>query len=148
MANILLVYGSTTGNTESVAKTLAKNFQAAGHEAQVLDAAKAEPAGLCQGRDLVVFGCSTWGQDEIVLQDDFQPLFAGFDQIGAAGVRCAVFGCGDEDYTFFCGAVDAITDRLAALGAQVIGGKLKINGDPEQAGAAVDQWGQDLLSAL
>ena len=148
MANILIVYGSTTGNTEWAAQALGRQFQAAGQEAEVLNAARAVPAGLCQGRDLVVFGCSTWGQDEIELQDDFQPLFERFDQIGADGVKCAVFGCGDRDYTFFCGAVDVITERLAALGAQVLGEKLKINGDPSEAADSLDKWGRGLLAAL
>ncbi len=148
MSKILIVFGSTTGNTEWVAGEVAKQLQAAGHEVETKNAGRVGAAGLCQGRDLVLFGCSTWGQDEIELQEDFQPLFEAFDQIGAAGVKAAVFGCGDEDYDHFCGAVTAIGDKLAALGAKVVADGLKINGDPADAAGAIKDWTAKVAAAL
>ncbi|MDR2199404.1 MAG: flavodoxin [Deltaproteobacteria bacterium] len=148
MANILIVYGSTTGNTESVAGRLEKQLSAAGHSVQKLKAADASPQGLCAGKDLVLFGCSTWGDDEIELQEDFVPLFESFDKIQAKGVKTAVFGCGDEDYKYFCGAVDAIAAKLGELGSAVVGGKLKINGDPDDAADSIKSWGDGVLAAL
>jgi flavodoxin short chain len=97
---------------------------------------------------MVLFGCSTWGSDDIELQDDFIPLFEAFDSIGASGVKTAVFGCGDEDYTHFCGAVDAITDKLNSLGSKVVGDKLKINGDPGDSAEAIKTWGQGVIAAI
>ncbi|MDR1111764.1 MAG: flavodoxin [Deltaproteobacteria bacterium] len=148
MANVLIVYGSTTGNTEWVAGQLSDQIKAAGHSVQTAKAAGVSPSGLCSGKDMVLFGCSTWGQDEIELQDDFIPLYEAFDSIGASGVKTAVFGCGDEDYTHFCGAVDAITDKLTAVGAKVVGGKLKINGDPGESADAIKTWGQGVISSI
>jgi flavodoxin short chain len=148
MANVLIVYGSTTGNTESVAQSLARQIKEAGHSVDSLKAASATADGLCKGRDLVLFGCSTWGDDEIELQEDFIPLFESFDKIGASGVKTAVFGCGDEDYKYFCGAVDSIADRLAELGSNVVGGRLKINGDPDEAADAVKAWGSGVIAQI
>ncbi|MDR2339166.1 MAG: flavodoxin [Deltaproteobacteria bacterium] len=148
MANVLIVYGSTTGNTESVASRLEKQFKDAGNSVESVKAANANADGLCAGKDLVLFGCSTWGDDEIELQEDFIPLFESFDKIQAKGVKTAVFGCGDEDYKYFCGAVDAISDKLGELGANVVGGKLKINGDPDESADAVKSWGEGVLAAL
>ncbi|MDR0622628.1 MAG: flavodoxin [Deltaproteobacteria bacterium] len=148
MGNVLIVYGSTTGNTEWVASQLSEQIKAAGHTVQTAKAGGIAPSGLCSGKDLVLFGCSTWGQDEIELQDDFIPLFEAFDSIGASGVKTAVFGCGDEDYTHFCGAVDAITDKLNNLGSKVVGGKLKINGDPGDSTDTIKSWGQGVISAI
>ncbi|MDR1044308.1 MAG: flavodoxin [Candidatus Adiutrix sp.] len=148
MANVLIVYGSTTGNTEWVAGQLKEVWAAAGNDVEVVSAGKAKADGLCQGRDLVAFGCSTWGQDEVELQDDFIPLFEKFDSLGAGGVKTAVFGCGDEDYTHFCGAVDAITEKLEALGAKLLGGKLKINGDPGDSAAEIKSWASAVASAM
>lgn len=147
MANVLIVYGSTTGNTQWVAGEVKKILEGAGHSVEVKSADSVEADGLCSGRDLVIFGCSTWGQDEIELQDDFASLFEAFDQIGASGVKSAVFGCGDEDYTFFCGAVDAIYEKLEALGADLTGGKLKINGDPADSESAIKSWAAGLAEA-
>ncbi|MDR2368373.1 MAG: flavodoxin [Deltaproteobacteria bacterium] len=148
MGNVLIVYGSTTGNTEWVAGQLSEQIKAAGHTVQTAKAGSIAPSGLCSGKDMVLFGCSTWGQDEIELQDDFIPLFEAFDSIGASGVKTAVFGCGDEDYTHFCGAVDAITDKLNGLGSKVVGGKLKINGDPGDSADAIKTWGQGIISSI
>jgi flavodoxin short chain len=148
MANVLIVYGSTTGNTESVALRLEKQLKDAGHSVEKLKAANANATGLCSGKDLVLFGCSTWGDDEIELQEDFIPLFESFDKIQAGGVKTAVFGCGDEDYKYFCGAVDSITDKLTELGSTVVGGKLKINGDPDDSVDSIQNWGAGVLAAL
>jgi flavodoxin short chain len=148
MANVLIVYGSTTGNTEWVAGKLQDQIKAAGHSVDCEKVGGVKASGLCSGKDLVLFGCSTWGQDEIELQDDFIPLYEAFDSIGASGVKTAVFGCGDEDYTHFCGAVDAITEKLNALGSTVVGGKLKINGDPGDSEEAIKNWGQGVISNI
>ena len=148
MANVLIVYGSTTGNTENVAETIGKILTDGGHAVTVLDVAKATAAGICNGRDCVLFGCSTWGDDEIELQDDFVPFFDAFDSIGAKGVKCASFGCGDTSYTYFCGAVDAINERLEKLGANVIVTGLKIDGDPSAAKGDIDSWAGEVMAAL
>lgn len=139
MASALIVYGSTTGNTEYVAEAAGRVLAERGLSVKVVNVASVEAPGLCEGYDLVLFGCSTWGDDSIELQDDFIPLFDDFDQIGAAGKKTAVFGCGLSSYTYFCGAVDAIEEKLAALGAQVID-TLKIDGDPQSEKAEIESW--------
>lgn len=148
MAKVLIVYGSTTGNTESVAETVGNALEASSHKVTLLDAAKASPAGLCDGYDCVLFGCSTWGDDTIEFQDDFVSLFESFDSIGVSGVKAAAFGCGDSGYTYFCGAVDSINERLEELGAEVIAAGLKIDGDPSSAKGDIDAWAAEVIAAL
>ena len=148
MANVLIVYGSTTGNTENVAETVARTLQNGGHKVTTLDVGKADPANLCAGYDCVLFGCSTWGDDSIEFQDDFVPLFDAFDSIGVKGVKAAAFGCGDSSYTYFCGAVDSICERLDELGANIIAAGLKIDGDPAAAKDDVDAWAGEVMAAL
>ena len=148
MSKVLIVYGSTTGNTEWVSKEIEKKMVAAGHETVIKKADQVTAAGLCPGYDLVAFGCSTWGMDEIEFQEDFIPLFEHFDKIEASGVKTAVFGCGDDSYDYYCGAVDAMDDRLKELGSQVVGNKLKINGDPEESVDDIESWATAILAAL
>ena len=119
-----------------------------GHAVASLDVSKAKPAGLCQGYDCVLFGCSTWGEDTIELQDDFIPLFDAFDAIGAKDVKVGAFGCGDSSYTYYCGAVDAIEERLGELGAKVIVTGCKIDGDPQDAKGELEAWAKDVMAAL
>lgn len=148
MANVLIVYGSTTGNTETVANDIAGIIKGAGHAVTVLDAGSAKAAGLCAGYDCVLFGCSTWGDDAIELQDDFIPLFDAFDSIGASGVKVASFGCGDSSYTYYCGAVDSINEKLEQLGGKMIAQGLKIDGDPSDASDDIEAWAKAVAAAL
>lgn len=145
MASALIVYGSTTGNTEYVAGVVERVLAESGAAVKKIDAADAGAEGLCDGYDLVVFGCSTWGDDSIELQDDFIPLFEAFDGINAKGKNTAVFGCGDSGYTYFCGAVDAIEEKLAALGAEVLD-TLKIDGDPQSERSEIEAWAQGVVA--
>ena len=131
-----------------MANDIAGILKGGGHAVTVLDAGKAKPEGLCAGRDCVLFGCSTWGDDTIELQDDFVSLFDSFDAIGASGVKTAAFGCGDTSYTYFCGAVDAINEKLATLGAKNVTDGLKIDGDPADAKSDIEAWAGEVMAAL
>ncbi|MDR2503533.1 MAG: flavodoxin [Deltaproteobacteria bacterium] len=148
MSNVLIVYGSTTGNTEGVANDIADLLKQGGKNVTVLNASEAKAQGLCAGRDCVLFGCSTWGYDAVELQDDFASLFEAFDAIGASGVKAAVFGCGDSGYPHFCGAVDAIAQKLEELGAQLMADSLKIDGDPAEAGDDIKAWAKNIMAAV
>lgn len=144
MSSALIVYGSTTGNTEYVAGLAERILQESCDKVTKLDASNAESDGLCDGYDIILFGCSTWGDDSIELQDDFIPLFDNFDQIKAAGKKVAVFGCGDSSYEYFCGAVDAIEQKLGDLGAEVLD-TLKIDGDPQSEKDEIEAWTRQVI---
>ena len=148
MAAILIVYGSTIGNTREAAEMLEETFKGAGAAVTLLDVSDAAPDGLCADYDLVLFGCSTWGDEDIELQPDFVPLFESFDKIAARGKKVAVFGCGDSSYKWFCGAVDAIEEKLKQLGAELLNSGLKIDGDPGEAGAEINAWAGQLVKVL
>ncbi len=145
MKSALIVYGSTTGNTAFVADMAGTLLGQADFNVTILDAAKATAAGLCDNYDLILFGCSTWGDDEIELQDDFIPLFDDFDNINAQNKKVGVFGCGDSSYTYYCGAVDAIEQKLDAMGATVID-TLKIDGDPQSEKGSIEKWVASILA--
>ncbi len=146
MAKALIVYGSTTGNTEYVADIAESVLKSSGFEVTKSNVSSVSAAGLCDGYDLSLFGCSTWGDDSIELQDDFIPLFDDLDKINAGGKKTAVFGCGLSDYTHFCGAVDAIEQKLNALGATVVD-TLKIDGDPQTERAEIEAWAKRVATA-
>jgi flavodoxin short chain len=146
MSKALIVFGSTTGNTETAAAFVAKGLQAKGVESSIKNAADVEAKDLANGYDLVLFGCSTWGEEEIELQDDFIPLYDSFEDAGLSGKKVAVFGCGDSSYTYYCGAVDAIQEKAEGLGADIVSDSLKIDGDPD--GAEISSWAEDLASRL
>lgn len=148
MANILVAYGSSTGNTATVAQMIGSRLQAEGHTVSIRDVAKLRAENLCDAFDAVLFGCSTWGYDEIELQPDFETLYENFSKIGAAGKKVAVFGCGEVTYPYFCGAVDQIEQQLASLDAILVTSGLKVDGEPQDMLDDVLAWADEINRAL
>ena len=145
---VLIVYGSETGNTESLAEAIAARIRAAGHEATLLNAADAAAEGLCDGYDAALFGCSAWGTDEVELQGDFNALFEEFGSIGIRGRKAACFASGDSSFEHFCGAVDLIGEKLAALGATIVEDGLRVEGGYADNRDEVDAWADRIIAAL
>ena len=142
MSKVLIVFGSSTGNTEGIAQKLEEIIAAAGHEVTLKN------AGLAEGYDAVLLGCSAWGDDELELQDDFIPLYENMEGMGLSGVRLAAFASGDSSYTHFCGAVDAIEARGKDLGARIVAEGLKVDGTASDAPDAVQEFAAAVLAAL
>lgn len=148
MSKVLIVYGSSTGNTESIAAKLEELVVAGGHEVKLVNAAEAQAEHLARDYEAVLFGCSAWGTDDLELQDDFAPLFEEFDRMDLQGRKVAAFASGDREYEHFCGAVDAIESRATELGALVIAEGLKMEGDAMSDPEAVRGFAEDVLKKL
>ena len=133
MAKTLIIYGSTTGNTEHTARLIGERLGKIGLGVTVEDVSSVQAGILTDDADLVLLGCSTWGDDDIELQEDFAEFLDTLDGLDLGGKKMAVFGCGDSSYTHFCGAVDAIEEKLEELGAALVVQGLKIDGDPDDA---------------
>jgi flavodoxin short chain len=147
MTTILIVYGSTTGNTETVASMLEKQLAAKGLKITCKNVTDT-PVDELKSYGLVLLGCSTWGEDEIELQDDFIPFYEALDTTVLKGRKIAVFGCGDSSYTYFCGAVDAIEDKVKASGGKLLIEGLKVDGEPGDARKEILDWADELAAAL
>jgi len=145
MKTALIIYGSTTGNTEYVAETLADYLKGYDWEVTLSNVADAGVDELETNYSLYLLGCSTWGEEEIELQDDFNDFYDNMTgDLRLSGKLFAIFGCGDSSYEHFCGAVDSIEDRVVDLGATIAGDSLKIDGDPEPAD--INEWIADITS--
>ncbi len=146
MPKALIVYGSTTGNTETAARYIANTLTDKGFTIETKSASDVSAPELGAGYDVVLLGCSTWGDDEIELQDDFIPLYDELENSGLDGKKVAVFGCGDSSYTYFCGAVDAIEEKMEGVGASLVTDSLKIDGDPDRDDVVA--WAEEVASKL
>lgn len=140
MSSVRIVYGSSTGNTASIAEKIGALLRKAGHEVVVEDAATVQATGLAAGYDALFLGCSAWGEDTLELQDDFIPLFEHMDDMGLKGVKLAAFASGDSSYEHYCGAVDAIEARGKELGAVLIAEGLKVEGDANADPDAIEAF--------
>ena len=148
MSKVLIVFGSSTGNTEGIAQKLEEIIAAAGHDVTLKNAADVDADGLAEGYDAVLLGCSAWGDDELELQDDFIPLYENMEAMGLSGAKLSAFASGDSSYTHFCGAVDAIEAKGKDLGAQIVAEGLKVDGTVSDAPDAVQEFAAAVLAAL
>ncbi|WP_419785963.1 flavodoxin [Pseudodesulfovibrio sp.] len=144
MSKALIVFGSTTGNTESVSDEIAKVLKNKGHDVEIRNASGVTVENLADGFDAVLLGSSTWGDEDIEFQDDFVPIYENLEQAGLKGHKVGVFGCGDSSYTHFCGAVDALEEKAESLGAEIMGDSLRIDGDPDTG--EITAWAESISS--
>ncbi|MDE6468691.1 MAG: flavodoxin domain-containing protein, partial [Muribaculaceae bacterium] len=84
-----IFYGSTTGTTAELAKTIAKEIGVA--DADIHDVASTAPARLGD-YDFIILGSSTWGDGD--LQDDWFDFVDGAQALDLDGKKIAIFGCG------------------------------------------------------
>jgi flavodoxin I len=118
MAQIGIVYGSTTGNTTKCAE---KIQQLLGKEqADLLNIAKAEADDL-NGYPNLILGTSTWGYGD--LQDDWESKLAMLKEINWQGKKVALFGLGDQEAysSTFLDAMGTLYNTLIDAGATCIG---------------------------
>ncbi len=148
MSKIKIVYGSETGNTESIAEMLKSELAGKGHEVDCLAADQVKAEGLADGYDCVLMGVSVWGIDTIELQGDFESLSEDFDKMGLEGKKCAAFASGDTSYEYFCGGVDFIEEQYENVKAVIITDGLKLEGDASDNKADIASWADSIHKAL
>lgn len=147
MAKGILIYGSTMGNTETLSEGVVGGLKKGGVEVTVKNVTEANVNELTN-YDLIVFGCSTWGEGE--LQDDFIDFHDKMEGISLAGKKAAVFGPGDrENYPdSFCEAVDILENKLKECGAEIVAESFKVDGDVEPAMGDAESWGLEVAKSL
>ena len=152
MQQVGIFYGSTTGNTETSALKIQKEFGT--DKAQLFDVSEVKASDMEQFTNLV-FGASTWGIGD--LQDDFEAFMSEITEANLTGKKVAIFGLGDQ-YSYSDSFVDAIAqiyEKLNDKGCELIG-KTSTEGyeyDESQAemdgqliGLALDEENQSDLS--
>ncbi|MCG8632925.1 MAG: flavodoxin [Desulfobacterales bacterium] len=146
MSKAIIIYGSTTGNTEYTSETIEEYLSNASFSVKTVNVSDTDVDVFQDTYDLYLLGCSTWGEDEIELQEDFEPFFEDMNGgLSFEGKKFAVFGCGDSSYEYFCGAVDVIEERVEKLGGNLVCDSLRIDGEPEEA--EINEWTQDVINA-
>ncbi|MDR2805261.1 MAG: flavodoxin [Dysgonamonadaceae bacterium] len=112
-----IFYGSSGGNTESVAKRIAQKLGVS--DSDIYDVGSAKASDLTAYNRLI-FGSSTWGLGD--LQDDWEGFIREIDRADLTGKKIALFGCGDSSSypDTFCDAVgkiyQVVKDRATVIG--------------------------------
>ena len=86
-----IFYGSSTGNTESLANEVAIKLGVAASDIHNVAGASADAA---KTYDVLLLGSSTWGVGD--LQDDWYAFVEALKKEDLTGKRVGLFGCGNS----------------------------------------------------
>ena len=89
MSKVAVVYWSSTGNTEAMAKAVADGIREKGGEA-VLHTCEDFDGSKVAEYDAIAFGCPAMG-DEVLEDTEFEPMFDGCKD-ALKGKNIALFG--------------------------------------------------------
>lgn len=146
MKSALIIFGSTTGNTEEMADIIKAAMDGAGIETEVKNVTDATVTDLTADHDVLLIGCPAYGDDTIELQEDFQEFYDQLDGTQLNGKPYAIFAPGDSTYEYYCGSVDMLEDRLGALGGTKVVDGLKVDGDPSDEKAEIILWVESIAA--
>ena len=110
-----IFYGTSMGNTESVAEKIAKELDANLHN--VAD----NPADELRQYDNLILGTSTWGVGD--LQDDWEDFLSALEKADLSGKTIALFGLGDaSSYSdSFVDGMGTIYDSIKEKDCTIVG---------------------------
>lgn len=118
-ALLAIYYATVTGNAESLARQAETRALSEGWLTRLQNLSDVKPAALAAD-SLALFIVSTWGDGEPPVDaTDFWNDFAKLTP-DLSGLRYAVLGLGDRDYSEFNAFARNLDDRLAALGARCV----------------------------
>lgn len=118
MKKIGIFYGSTTGNTETVAENIADQLGIGKEDVHNVADTQVDAVNPY---DVLLLGCSTWGAGE--LQDDWNDFLFKLKDQKLNGKTVGIFGCGDSASfsSTFCDAIGVIYKELQQTGCRFTG---------------------------
>lgn len=145
MGKTIIVYGSTTGNTEQLSSIVESALSSSGCETVRKNVRDISPEEL-SGYQTIILGCSTWAEGE--LQEDFISFEKGMEHVNLQGKKAAVFGPGDKNYPQFCRAVDVLEQRLKSCGADLFEESLKIQEGVDAFSKKAREWAETIAGEM
>lgn len=117
MGKVGIFFGTSTGNTETVAEKIASAIG----DAELKNVSDGISAADFESYDNLVLGTSTWGVGD--LQDDWESAIGELQSANLSGKVVALFGLGDSSsYSdTFVNGMARIYDAVKGNGATVVG---------------------------
>jgi flavodoxin I len=146
---ILVLFGSSTGNTEELANTIHQTLQDLGREADLVNIAETSEVDYL-AYSVLLLGSSTWDEGQVQLDFRFHLEDLQSESPDLSGKSFAVFGTGESCYEFFAGGVDKLEEQYAEFGAEKIHDSLKIDTleeDPVENEQVVE-WAKKIAEKL
>mgnify|MGYP000916630693 CR=1 FL=1 len=98
MSDVLVVYYTTTGNTEMLAEAFKEGIEAAGKSVDLKKVSDVKPSDI-EAYDTIAFGCPACGTEELD-DTEFEPFFSQVET-QLSGKKVTAFGCygwGDGEF--------------------------------------------------
>ncbi len=142
MGKIAVVYWSGTGNTETMAKSVAEGIKEAGEDVQLYEATDFSVA-LIKEYEKVAFGCPSMG-DEVLEETEFEPMFNSIES-ELKGKKVVLFGSyGWGDGEWMRNWTDTVKSDGAILAAESV---IACEEPDDEATDACQQLGRALVEA-
>lgn len=148
MASILIIYGSTGGNTEMVAEKVAIVLAEKGNKVIKKRVEKSSPHEMSKF-DLSILASPTYGHG--ILQEDFIPFYKALQQTPLKNHRCAVIGLGDPKYDaqYHIESATILEDVIKKNEGQLILHALKISRSPvPHLDTKIKKWTEELNTII
>ncbi len=120
MTDILLVFGTDTGNTEEVAEKIQQQFSLFNQDIEIMDVTGCSAARISEA-DICIFGIPTW--DFGGIQADWEDFKEELEAADLADKKIALYGLGDQfgygDY--FIDAVGWLHEIIEPMKANIQG---------------------------
>lgn len=126
MGKILVLYASTTGNTELMADAIANYLLSNQHDVTIktfdFDPIYIEELA---DYDAILIGTHTW--DDGDLPYEIEDFYDELENVNIKNKVFAVFGSADSFYDTYGGAIDLLGDRIEKLGGSLFEERLKVD---------------------
>lgn len=151
MKSVLLIYASTSGNTEMVVSQVAAILAKEQYRVTVQRAECSQPDDL-KGYDVCVLGCGTYGHGLLEYQmEKFTRTLKATTPSPIKGRRFAVIGLGDDKYDSYYNMESAkiLETLIEEQGGTLIMESLRINKSPiPHLKGKVTEWTEQLSKIL
>lgn len=136
MKKMAIFYGSDSGNTETAAQAIAKEFT--DMEVHLTNIADAKDVQLLEDSDFLILGTPTWGYGD--LQEDWELFMPKLKKANLEGKTVALFGMGDSGAypDTFVDAMAELFEVVTQCGATVVGQVPIENYDFDSSKAVID----------
>lgn len=142
---LTILYGSESGNSESLASQSAKLAKQKGFKAKIINMSETSPQKVAEADNLLVI-VSTWGEgDPPETATDFYAAFMSEEATKFKDTNFSVLGLGDTSYEHFCKMGKDFDSQLEKLGARRIYDRADCDVDFDDAYAV---WIDGSLGAL
>lgn len=148
MSSILIIYGSTSGNTEMVCEKVLDILKQKGHTLKIQRVEKSRPEDITK-MDVTILASPTYGHG--VLQEDFVPFWKAMKKIDLKGHPCAVIGLGDAKYDaqYHIESAHILEEVIKKAGGSLICPALRISRSPVPfLESRVAKWAEELSKII